>query len=112
DLRHDANFAEQGWVTRALLLHLDAWVSTGAEPPPSRYPSIARKELGARQSVRFPKIPGLPFPDYMPHVWRMDYGPQFLTKGIISIEPPALGEPYTVLVPQVDADGNDLGGVP
>jgi hypothetical protein len=41
----------------------------------------------------------------------MNYGPDFLAHGVISIEPPALGGPYAVLVPQVDADGNDMGGV-
>lgn len=110
-LQHDANFAEQRWVTRALLLDLDDWVRSGKEPPPSRYPSLRKGQLVPREAVQFPKIPSLPFPDYMPHVWRLDYGPEFEHRGIISIEPPALGRPYTVLVPQVDADGNDLGGV-
>lgn len=112
DLLHYANFAEQRWVTRALLVDLDAWIRTGAEPPGSRYPSVARAELVRREGVRFPKVPALRFPEYMPQVWRMDYGPEFSTKGIVSEEPPTLGQPYTVLVPQVDADGNDLGGVP
>jgi hypothetical protein len=110
-LEHYANFAEQRWVTRALLLDLDAWVRSGAEPPPSRHPLLAKGQLVSRETVRFPKIPGLTFPDYMPQVWRMDYGPEFPARGIISVEPPRLGAPYTVLVPQVDADGNDLGGV-
>lgn len=110
-LLHDANFAEQRWVTRALLLDLDDWVRSGKEPPPSRYPTLRRGQLVPREAVEFPKIPSLPFPDYMPHVWRLDYGPEFEDRGIISIEPPALGRPCTVLVPQVDADGNDLGGV-
>jgi alpha/beta hydrolase family protein len=111
DLLHYANFAEQGWVTRALLLDLDAWIAKGTEPPPSRYPAIAQGELVAREAVRFPKIPALPFPTYMPQLWRMDFGPDFLSKGIIANEPPSLGAPFTVLVPQVDADGNDQGGV-
>ncbi|HEY1242965.1 MAG TPA: alpha/beta hydrolase domain-containing protein [Bryobacteraceae bacterium] len=110
-LLHDANFAEQRWVTRALLLDLDEWVRSGKEPPASRYPTVGKGQLVSRDAARFPKIPSLPFPDYMPHVWRLDYGPEFENQGIISIEPPALGRPYAVLVPQVDADGNDLGGV-
>jgi hypothetical protein len=108
---HYANFAEQRWVTRALLLDLDAWITTGKEPPASRYPTLAQKDLSPREAVRFPHSPAITLPDYMPQVWRMDYGPEFLTKGIITREPPALGDPYAVLVPQVDADGNDLGGV-
>ena len=51
------------------------------------------------------------FPASMPQNWRMDYGPDFLSKGVITIQPPKLGPAYSVLVPQVDADGNDLGGI-
>jgi Alpha/beta hydrolase domain len=108
---HYANFAEQRWAARALLLDLDAWISSGKEPPPSRYPTIAKMQLAARGALRFPKSPVISLPEYMPQVWRMDYGPEFLAKGIINNEPPVLGEPYSVLVPQVDADGNDLGGI-
>jgi len=110
-LMHDANFAEQRWVTRALLLDLDAWIRSGTEPPRSRYPLVSKGQLVRREAVRFPKIPRLAFPDYIPQLWRMDYGPEFANQGIISIEPPRLGAPYTVLVPQVDPDGNDIGGV-
>ena len=110
-LRDYANFAEQRWVTRALLLDLDAWARSNTEPPPSQYPFVSNAQLVPREAVQFPKVPTLRFPDYMPQVWRMNYGPEFASHGIISIEPPALGAPYTVLVPQVDSDGNDLGGV-
>ena len=110
-LKHFANFAEQGWVTRALLLDLDAWIHSGTEPPKSVYPSVGKGQLVKREAVRFPAIPALSFPDYMPQVWSMDYGPEFAGRGIISMEPPALGVAYPVLVPQVDADGNDVGGV-
>ncbi len=109
--RHALNFAEQRWVLRALLLDLDDWVRLGTEPPPSRYPTIARNELVPRQDVRFPKVPSLPFADYMPGVWRMDYGPEYSSTRVITKEPPALGSPYVVLVPQVNADGNDEGGI-
>jgi hypothetical protein len=42
----------------------------------------------------------------------MHYGEQFDVFRIITKEPPTLGSPYTVLVPQVNADGNELGGIP
>jgi hypothetical protein len=109
---HRLNFAEQGWVQRALLLDLDAWVRAGVEPPPSRYPTVANGQLVTREAVRFPKLAGLPFADYVPPVFRMDFGPSFATTRVITKEPPALGAAYPVLVPQVDADGNDVGGVP
>jgi hypothetical protein len=110
--RHDLNFAEQRWVLRALLLALDDWVRLGTAPPPSRYPTVARGQLVAREDVASPKIPSVPFPQYLPPVWRMDFGPEYEQSRVITREPPALGAPYRVLVPQVDADGNDVGGVP
>jgi len=62
-------------------------------------------------SVEFPHAPSIPFPDYMPSVWRMDYGTDFNTKRVITKEPPVIGAPFRILVPQVNADGNDLGGI-
>jgi hypothetical protein len=109
--RHDLNFAEQRWTLRALLVALDAWVRSGTEPPASRYPTIARGELVPREDVRFPRVAALPFADYLPPVWRMDFGAGYENTRVITREPPALGAPYRVLVPQVDGDGNDVGGV-
>ncbi len=109
--RYALNFADQKWVLRALLIELDKWVTNRTEPPPSRYPTIARGQLVTRDAVRFPKIPVLPFASYMPGVWRMDYGADYATTKVITKEPPSLGTPFTVLVPQVNADGNDVGGI-
>jgi len=108
---HITNFAQQRWVARALLLDLDAWARTASEPPASQYPSIARGELVSMSDVRFPVTPTFPFTTYMPQVWRMDYGPGFTTTRVITREPPQLEAPYRLLVPQVDADGNDLAGI-
>ncbi len=105
------NFAQQRWVQRALLLDLDAWVRGEADPPASRYPSIAAGELVPLDAVDFPRAPSMPFASYMPSVWRMDYGPLFDSKHIISNEPPSLGSRYAILVPQVNADGNDRSGI-
>jgi len=104
------NFASSGWEFRALLLDLDDWVAKGVKPPDSAYPHLGH-DLVARERVTFPKIPGAEFPEWMPGNWRMDYGPDFASKGIISIDPPKLGAPYTVLVPQVNRDGIDAGGI-
>ena len=47
-----------------------------------------------------------------PHgAYRADYGPEFRTKGIVTIEPPAVLSSFPVMVPQVDADGNEVGGL-
>lgn len=112
EFRYDMNFGEQKWVMRALLLSLDDWVRTGAEPPASRYPTVSAKELVPPEALRFPMVPGFAVPEYMPRVWRMDYGESFAAARIITKEPPVLGPPYAVLVPQVNADGNELGGIP
>jgi hypothetical protein len=40
-----------------------------------------------------------------------NYGPDFRTKGIATQEPPELGKPYPLLVPQVDSDGMDIAGI-
>jgi hypothetical protein len=47
----------------------------------------------------------------MPQVWRMDPGPRYATTRVITREAPRLGAPYRVLVPQVNADGNDTSGI-
>jgi hypothetical protein len=110
-LQHFTNFASQRWVARALLLDLDAWTRNEREPPASQYPSIAKGELVAREDVHFPAVPSFPFAAYMPQVWRMDLGPRYATTRVITREPPRLGAPYRVLVPQVNADGNDMSGI-
>ena len=109
--QHYVNFAEQGWAMRALLLDLDDWARNNREPPPSRYPAIARGELVPLKDIGFPTAPSLPLPAYMPQVWRMDLGPSYATARVIALEPPALGAPYRILVPQVNADGNDVSGI-
>jgi hypothetical protein len=44
----------------------------------------------------------------------LDYGPEFRAvdeSGIISTNPPVMRGEYPVLVPQVDEDGNEIGGL-
>jgi hypothetical protein len=41
----------------------------------------------------------------------MDYGTDYNKTRVIANEPPRLGAPYNVLVPQVNADGNDVAGI-
>ncbi len=111
DYRQYLNFAEQRWTMRALLLALDDWVGSDTAPPPWVYPSIAAGTLVPRDTVTFPSVTSFPFATYMPQVWRMEHGPGFSVTRVITREPPALGAPFRVLVPQVDADGNDRGGI-
>ena len=89
---------------------LDEWVSQGKQPPASVYPHLPI-DLVRREHLVFPKIPGVDFPTYIPRTWRLNYGPDFLRRGIITIEPPQLGAAYSLLVPKVDKDGIDEGGI-
>src|SRR5471032_3032947 len=113
------------WTMRALLSHLTAWVKDGAEPPPSSRPTLAAGNLVAPDQVRFPRIPATNYGGVMRPVVKFtadndplhvqDYGRDYNaadTSGIISGDPPKLSAArYGTLVAQVDADGNDLGGI-
>jgi hypothetical protein len=96
---------------RALLANLTAWVKEGKEPPASRYPRLKSAELVPPARVLFLKMPGVALPVHPLQAQRPDFGPEFTAKGVVSREPPALGKPFPVLVPQVDADGIDVGGI-
>ena len=98
------------WCMRALLVAMNSWIEKGTAPPVSLYPRISADQAVALGAVQFPKIPGVAFPTRTMRAWHADYGPQF-TKGIVTQEPPKLGAPFPLLVPQVDRDGNDAGGI-
>jgi hypothetical protein len=98
------------WFWRALITDMDQWVKDGTAPPPNTYPRIADSTLVPLSKWAFPKIPAVNTPHEMNLGYRLDFGPQWKA-GIVSIEPPKVGKPFGVLVPQTDADGNDLGGV-
>jgi len=67
----------------------------------------------AADKVKFPKLPNLsaPGPESIHKAYRVDYGKDFVSKGIVSQEPPKVAAPFPMLVPQVDSDGNDLPGI-
>lgn len=109
--QYTPNFATQRWALRALLVDMDEWLRNGTEPPASRYPTIARQELVPFADIRFPVIPSLPFAPYFPQNFRMDFGDGFATTRVATREPPVMGAPYNTLLPQVNADGIDVGGV-
>jgi Alpha/beta hydrolase domain len=98
------------WYWRALITDMDQWVKDGTPPPASTYPKIADATLVPLDKWTFPKIPGVNKPHEVSLAFHLDFGPQW-KEGIASLEPPKVGKPFAVLVPQADADGNDLGGV-
>jgi hypothetical protein len=99
------------WAMRALLVAMDRWVRDGAEPPASLYPRIAQDTLVPLGAVQFPKIPGVSLPVHIQKAYRVDYGPEFRTQRIVSVEPPKVGQAFPILLPQVDRDGNETSGL-
>ena len=99
-------------LLRALLVHLDAWVSHNTAPPPSRYPRLADGTAVQRPALApmFQALPHSPFPSVLPQPYRLDFGPTW-AQGVASCLPPGVGEPYTTLVSAVDQNGNEVAGI-
>ncbi|HEY9125581.1 MAG TPA: alpha/beta hydrolase domain-containing protein, partial [Acidobacteriaceae bacterium] len=89
---------------------MDAWVQHDTPPPASRYPRIADQTLVSLDQLRFPKIPGVRLPTSGGMGEDLDFGPDWRA-GMLTRQPPKVVGFYPTLVPQVDADGNDLGGI-
>jgi len=102
---------DYSWTMRALLLAMHRWISDGSAPPPSRYPRIDDGTLVDLANVDFPKLPGIDFPTKPHKAYRVDYGPDFADRGVIGKQPPDVGPAFPILVPQVNADGNETGGL-
>lgn len=62
---------------------------------------MAKNELIPIEGLHFPKVPGVEPPLHKREAYRLDF----------SAEPPKMGTAFPTFVPQVDADGNDLGGI-
>ncbi len=99
------------WVMRRLLVSMNRWITDGAEPPPSAYPRLDQGTLVPPDKLKFPKIPSVNVPPVPHKAYRADYGPDFISKGVVSQEPPKIGSSFPILVPQVDADGNEVAGI-
>ncbi len=102
---------------RALYVALVDWVVKNVEPPPSVYPRVTKGTLVSANSVAigWPAIPNAPKPDGVVNpVLDYDYGPEFRyndESGVITNVPPTIKRVIPTLVPKVDADGNEMGGV-
>ncbi len=104
---------------KALRVALLDWVVRDIEPPPSQYPLLARGELVPPDhvSMGFPRIPGMPLPDQKVNlIYDYGFGPGFrandLSGHFTFTSPPTIKQVIPSLVPKVDADGNEVGGVP
>ncbi|HVY17679.1 MAG TPA: alpha/beta hydrolase domain-containing protein [Rhodopila sp.] len=117
-----SNSVATSMLFRAMMDAMDAWATDGTNPPDSAVPMRADGTLVdyATWAEQFPRIQGvmrLAEPNALP---LLDFGPD-AERGVLS-EPPrlvpgrndpegGLGLRYTVLVPSVDVDGNDVAGV-
>jgi hypothetical protein len=95
---------------RTMIANMDAWVRTGTAPPASAYPTVAAHTLVPLSEFAFPRIPKVKLPSEANSAYRLDYGPNW-RDGILAVLPPHVGKAFPVLVPQVDEDGNELGGI-
>jgi hypothetical protein len=107
-------------TVNAIRFHFRNWVMHDTPPPASRWPTLADHTLvdATKEAMGFPTIPGLPptAPTGLVNpLLDYDWGPHFNAvdaTGIRSIVPPRIKHVITPKVPGVDADGNELGGVP
>jgi hypothetical protein len=103
-----------GDALRALIVAMDRWVTDGIAPPTNRIPKVADGTLvsSAQESAAFPRIPGVRYTGLYNRQLFLDYGPN-LIRGIIEVHPPkpVKDGAYKILVPKVDADGNDVAGI-
>ena len=95
---------------RAMIANMDAWVRSDVAPPRSSYPRIDNGTLVPLRDYAFPPIPEVGRALEANDAVRLDFGPQW-RQGVLSVQPPKVGKRFPVLVPQVDADGNESDGV-
>ena len=124
-----ANPVSHVQTVNALRVHFRDWVMKGTLPPDSVYPTLKGRVVDGRAvpdlvdahkaAMGFPTLPGLrptlPEPGFIMPVLDYDWGPQFNAldvSGVPSNAPPPIKQVIRMLVPRVDADGNEVGGVP
>jgi hypothetical protein len=110
-------------MINVIRLAMRAWLMNGTPPPPSRYPTLIGGTLvnPTRLDMGFPAgVPGVPESVFEPEnfifpVFDYDWGPDFNRadgSGVPTNLPPPITKVIPMKVPRVDADGNELGGVP
>jgi hypothetical protein len=93
-------------TVRALLVAMQAWIDDGTPPPASQFPRVSDRTLVPplpAAAFSFPKIPDVIYTGRHNELHIKDF----------SVQPPRIvpDTRYTVLVPKVDTDGNDVAGV-
>lgn len=111
NVQNVTNSMEWTYFMRSTLRSLQSWVVRGTAPPASVFPRLDKGQLVPMSALRFPQIPNFAVVNYVYQPRRLDWGPEYLTKGIVAYEPAHAGGSYPALVPQVDADGNETSGI-
>jgi hypothetical protein len=107
-------------TVNALRVHFRNWIMKDTPPPPSVWPRIADGTLvdATKEAMGFPTIPGVPAnapTGLINPLLDYDFGPGFDRvdgSGIPTIVPPLIRHALPMKAAKVDADGNELGGVP
>ena len=86
---------------RALLVALDEWVG-GKAPPDTRTPRIKDGTFTTLDNLKFPAIPGI-------KVARRINEQGVLTDWVAPVYD--MSKPYSVLITQIDTDGNEIAGI-
>lgn len=104
------NWVDYRPVLRASLANLDRWVRNGEAPPASQHPRLEDGTLTSLENIEatFTAIPGVNFPKYMKRLSRLEFDP---ASSVAENLPSKVGSPYPVLVPVVDSDANEIGGI-
>jgi hypothetical protein len=114
---YPANPNSQSPSMRAIFVALQEWLN-GVEPPRSKYPTLADGTLVAdtKAAVGFPDIPGVSMRDHQGRPqFDLDFGPGLKhddVSGVLTKQPPDLKAVIPAFVARVDADGNEVSGVP
>jgi hypothetical protein len=108
------NNVSTSMIFRALLDAMDAWVTNGTPPPDSRIPTRKDGTLATYDEWRkqFPSIPGQFLTTGPAGLPLVDHGPD-VDRGFLTKHPPEIvdADGYTVQIPAVDSDGNDIAGI-
>jgi len=122
-----ANPVPHSDTVAAILVHFRNWAMRDIAPPPSRYPTLHDGYLvqPVKEALGFPTIPvdvagpgwrpTVPEPGFINPMLDYDWGPDFNpvdASGVPTLLPPPIKHVINMLVPRVDADGNEMGGVP
>ena len=120
---YEANPVSEADLVNVLRLAMRNWLMHGTNPPTSLYPNLSGGTLvdPTQAAMGFPSgVPGVPSTIFDPTnfvnpVFDYNWGPLFNeydATGVATNLPPTVTPVIAMKVPKVDADGNEVGGIP